>query len=194
MAADAFRFDTGSLVLDLVATVDSRSGEALERLPQPTDLARWLQGTGLLDRAAEVVEVGEAAHAACLALREAIHRTALYASRGEAPLAEDRVLINQFAALPMRVPSLDPSGGLRWSATDPVTAALGTIARDAATLIGGPHAQAIRACQDPRCATLFLDRSRGHRRRWCSMAGCGNRAKVAAHRQRARTRAGGAEP
>jgi predicted RNA-binding Zn ribbon-like protein len=31
---------------------------------------------------------------------------------------------------------------------------------------------------------LFADHTRGHARRWCSMALCGNRAKQAAHRQR----------
>jgi predicted RNA-binding Zn ribbon-like protein len=33
-------------------------------------------------------------------------------------------------------------------------------------------------------ALLFIDRTRGHARRWCSMAVCGNRAKQAAHRNR----------
>jgi predicted RNA-binding Zn ribbon-like protein len=183
VAPHGFRLDAGSLALDLVATVRWRFGEREEGLPQPADLARWLLRAGLVD---SPPEVGEAAHAACIALREAIHRTARSASQGKVPTPEDRVLINHLAALPLRVPGLDARGQLWWSVTDPVTAALGAMARDAVTLIGGPDAAAIRSCQEPRCATLFLDRSRGHRRRWCSMAECGNRAKVAAHRQRLR--------
>jgi predicted RNA-binding Zn ribbon-like protein len=123
-----------------------------------------------------------------VALREAVNRAAWSVSGGTVPAAADRALINQFATLPLRVPSLDTQGQLRWLAADPVTAALGTIARDAAILIGGPDAQAIRSCQEPRCGMLFLDRSRGGRRRWCSMSACGNQAKVAAHRERARAR------
>jgi predicted RNA-binding Zn ribbon-like protein len=42
----------------------------------------------------------------------------------------------------------------------------------------------VRACEGPRCTLLFADHTRGHARRWCSMALCGNRAKVAAHRKR----------
>lgn len=42
----------------------------------------------------------------------------------------------------------------------------------------------VKACEGPRCTLLFADHTRGHARRWCSMAICGNRAKVAAHRQR----------
>jgi predicted RNA-binding Zn ribbon-like protein len=42
----------------------------------------------------------------------------------------------------------------------------------------------VKACEGPRCTLLFADHTRGHARRWCSMALCGNRAKVAAHRKR----------
>jgi predicted RNA-binding Zn ribbon-like protein len=48
----------------------------------------------------------------------------------------------------------------------------------------------VKACEGPRCTLLFADHTRGHRRRWCSTAVCGNRAKVAAHRARARQAAG----
>jgi predicted RNA-binding Zn ribbon-like protein len=42
----------------------------------------------------------------------------------------------------------------------------------------------VKACEGPACTLLFADHTRGHVRRWCSMAICGNRAKQAAHRQR----------
>jgi predicted RNA-binding Zn ribbon-like protein len=42
----------------------------------------------------------------------------------------------------------------------------------------------VKACEGHRCTLLFVDRTRGHRRRWCSMAVCGNRAKQATHRER----------
>lgn len=42
----------------------------------------------------------------------------------------------------------------------------------------------VKACEGPTCTLLFADHTRGHGRRWCSMAVCGNRAKQAAHRQR----------
>lgn len=42
----------------------------------------------------------------------------------------------------------------------------------------------VRACEGPTCTLLFADHTRGHVRRWCSMAMCGNRAKQAAHRRR----------
>lgn len=42
----------------------------------------------------------------------------------------------------------------------------------------------VKACEGPACTLLFADHTRGHRRRWCSMAACGNRAKQATHRHR----------
>ena len=44
----------------------------------------------------------------------------------------------------------------------------------------------VRKCEAPECTLWFLDRTKGHRRRWCSQAVCGNRAKAAAHRERRR--------
>jgi predicted RNA-binding Zn ribbon-like protein len=42
----------------------------------------------------------------------------------------------------------------------------------------------VRACEGHACTLIFVDKTRGHARRWCSMAICGNRAKQAAHRSR----------
>ncbi|MCZ0972623.1 CGNR zinc finger domain-containing protein [Streptomyces albulus] len=47
----------------------------------------------------------------------------------------------------------------------------------------------LRQCAGEGCALVYLDTSRGRRRRWCSSEVCGNRARVARHRRRAgRTR------
>jgi predicted RNA-binding Zn ribbon-like protein len=43
----------------------------------------------------------------------------------------------------------------------------------------------VRRCEGSDCTLWFLDVSKRHDRRWCSMAVCGNRAKAAAHRARA---------
>jgi predicted RNA-binding Zn ribbon-like protein len=42
----------------------------------------------------------------------------------------------------------------------------------------------VKACEGHPCSLMFIDRTRGRARRWCSMAVCGNRAKQAAHRNR----------
>jgi predicted RNA-binding Zn ribbon-like protein len=51
------------------------------------------------------------------------------------------------------------------------------------SLIAGELAR-VRRCADPRCARVFHDATKNGRRRWCDMAGCGNRAKAARHREK----------
>jgi predicted RNA-binding Zn ribbon-like protein len=45
-----------------------------------------------------------------------------------------------------------------------------------------------RCANHDTCVLMFLDTSRSHTRRWCSMELCGNRSKVAAHDARSRGR------
>jgi len=61
---------------------------------------------------------------------------------------------------------------------------LAAIARSAAKLLEEGRAAPVRKCAHPTCALYFYDTSRTGRRRWCSMAVCGNRSKVAAHARR----------
>jgi predicted RNA-binding Zn ribbon-like protein len=58
------------------------------------------------------------------------------------------------------------------------------VARSLADLVCTEDFTYVKACEGPACTLLFIDRTRGHVRRWCSMAVCGNRAKQAAHRLR----------
>jgi predicted RNA-binding Zn ribbon-like protein len=56
---------------------------------------------------------------------------------------------------------------------------LAAIARSAAELLVEGYEAPVRRCANPSCRLFFYDDSRTHRRRWCSMATCGNRHKVA---------------
>jgi predicted RNA-binding Zn ribbon-like protein len=61
---------------------------------------------------------------------------------------------------------------------------LAAIARSGAELISNGSVSRVRRCSNANCQLLFCDDSRTHRRRWCSMAHCGNRSKVAAFAKR----------
>jgi predicted RNA-binding Zn ribbon-like protein len=64
---------------------------------------------------------------------------------------------------------------------------LAAIARSGAELIAASPNGNLKRCANPECQILFYDDSRTHRRRWCSMALCGNRNKVAAFARRNQT-------
>ncbi len=59
-------------------------------------------------------------------------------------------------------------------------------AADIADLVTREDPELVRECAGEPCTLWFLDRTRSHRRRFCSAAACGNRAKVAAFRERQR--------
>ena len=61
---------------------------------------------------------------------------------------------------------------------------LAAIARSAAELIVEGEAVPVKRCANPECRLFFYDDSRTRQRRWCSMAVCGNRHKVAAFLRR----------
>lgn len=67
-------------------------------------------------------------------------------------------------------------GGLDWL--------LAAIARSAAEILVEGAKARIRRCANPGCELFFCDNSRTGRRRWCSMAICGNRHKVASFARR----------
>jgi predicted RNA-binding Zn ribbon-like protein len=60
------------------------------------------------------------------------------------------------------------------------------VAADVAELITREDPQLLRECAGGHCTLWFLDRTKAHNRRFCSAAACGNRAKVAAFRERQR--------
>ncbi|HEY2023646.1 CGNR zinc finger domain-containing protein [Paraburkholderia sp.] len=76
----------------------------------------------------------------------------------------------------------------RWTSPESL---LLPIAEAMAKLVCDEDFTYVKACEGPRCTLMFADHTRGHARRWCSMAICGNRAKVAAHRKRLKEQANG---
>jgi predicted RNA-binding Zn ribbon-like protein len=83
------------------------------------------------------------------------------------------------AALHLRLVQNDER--CEWRFDDPgssFSSILWPIARAAADLLASDQLPFVRACSSPTCQWFFLDTSKNHHRRWCSMKLCGNRTKV----------------
>jgi predicted RNA-binding Zn ribbon-like protein len=63
---------------------------------------------------------------------------------------------------------------------------LAPVAEAVAELLSHGDFDLVRHCEGGQCVLWFYDRTKAHRRRWCSPQLCGNRAKVEAFRARAR--------
>ncbi len=91
-----------------------------------------------------------------------------------------------------------PSRKLQWDAAtrsfqvvmarrrDDAASLLEPVAQALVTLLTDTPLELVKPCEAHDCTLLFHDMTKSHRRRWCSMAACGNRMKVAAFRERQR--------
>lgn len=182
----AFSFAGSNLALDFVGTLNERRTDRVENLLVPADVGRWLHEAGVLDAEPDV---DDETLASAVALREALFAVVerLLDAPDEALPAAALAVVNEAAARPG--PTLTLRADRSVGRTGSWRAGLTAVARDGLTL-AEPGEGVLKWCAEPTCTHPFLDRSRGHRRRWCEMAGCGDRAKAAAYR--ARRRASGA--
>ena len=181
------RFDPGRVCLDLVATGPEVSG-ACEQLDSPARLAAWLVAARLVPPGTPLAAVDDTWVARFRQLRTGIDGLISAQLTGE---VADRVLerVNALAAgAPPGLRAVRGRSGalVRALSADPVCGALlAVVARDTVDLLTDPVARAgLRRCEGDACRRLYLDTSRGRRRRWCSSEVCGNRERVARHRAR----------
>ena len=90
---------------------------------------------------------------------------------------------SQIAQAPTQVGPFALQAVRRWRSPE---ALLLPVGEALAQLVATDDFTHVKACEGPACTLMFADHTRGHARRWCSMATCGNRAKQAAHRDRLR--------
>lgn len=177
---DGFRFRGGSCVIDLCATLRARLSPApLELLVTPADLGRWLVSSGMVEAPPDVTPDDLLA---AKVLREAIY--ALASRKGGGKMKEARQTLNEIAAGSPALPQFKGDGTAVLTGSG--SALLVTLAREAVQLFGSDMGGLVRKCESPVCGLYFVDTSRKGDRRWCSMSGCGNKAKVADFRRRQR--------
>ena len=187
------RFDltAGALCLDFINTLDDRfSDEPKELLASYIDLARFGEDTGILDpaqvdrlfeRSQRSPEAAQRALSSAIELREAMYAV-FWALVQKKPIPQTALTtLNEFvqaAAQSSRLVQVNGSFEWRFDAVpDNFETPLWPIARSAADLLASDQLLFVRACASKTCLWLFLDTSKNHRRRWCDMTKCGNRAK-----------------
>ncbi|MFH8569326.1 CGNR zinc finger domain-containing protein [Streptomyces sp. NPDC017993] len=165
------------LAFRFVATLGERREEPVERIATPGQLRTWLAVNGI---GGADMPVSEALLRDARALREAIHRAGTAVASGAVPDVADEDLLNRWTAR-HRARLVLTGGQAQWHLpdTDPARAALAIVALDAVETLGGHRDGVIKRCEQRTCGGLFVDTSRGQRRRWCSMATCGNKVKKA---------------
>lgn len=173
-------------VLDMLNTRANVDGVPFEFWQGDADVERWLVRLGWAEEGAVPVFEEGALLGAARGLREVIR---VLLEQRKAGHQGDPAALNAFLRKAVSHPQLawPAPGELRLERQRKVQTAeqfLAPIAEAAATLLVEGDFGLVRTCEHPECVLWFYDRTKGHKRRWCSMALCGNRHKVAEFRKR----------
>jgi predicted RNA-binding Zn ribbon-like protein len=195
-----FEYTGGHISLDFVDTVNGRVREKNEELL--TDYGRllqWSQESGTLPKrtveqlrrlAEEAPEKAESVLRNAIHLREGMYEIFLAVAQGHGISEQAMATLNR--AIHQAAGHAEIKGGSRgfskqWIEPEKyLDAMLWPVAQGAGELLTSEDAQYIRECGADDCGWVFLDKTKNHRRRWCEMKTCGNRAKAKRYYRRQR--------
>lgn len=177
--------------LDFLNTIGAPRGEMIEWLGNGQDLVDWLLESGLImpDQLAGLgpSAAQDAAAAEARSLREEFRA---FLTDGRSDIFDRLNTIFEREHSCWQLQPGEPPQLTRVQQFDRPDQLLLPIAAAIAQLIARDEGTRVRLCDGPTCTMWFRDISRNNRRRWCSMAVCGNRAKAAAHRAKAKGETG----
>ncbi|MEU3242375.1 MULTISPECIES: CGNR zinc finger domain-containing protein [unclassified Streptomyces] len=183
-ASYELRFDSGRICLDLLATTHPE-----ERLDAVDRLRVWISRSGLVPAGTPLAAADPSWLVGFRELRAQVARLVrgeLDGRPAEPALARVNALALADPPAPSAVRAEDGSLRRALHTAPDCPGLLAVIARDALELLTDQTARAsLRQCAGDNCPIVYLDTSRGRRRRWCSSEVCGNRERVARHRRRA---------
>jgi predicted RNA-binding Zn ribbon-like protein len=193
------RLSGGHPALDFVNTVDSRrtrwgpdflnSYDDLLVIAERTAVADSVALSRLRKKAAADPRRARTAVDEAVALREAAYKLFIAEDTGRTyPSAALKVVEKAAREGRSRERLLHTKSGFAWSLPfdqlEDVGHAFALTAIE--VLIARNGRREIRECKGDSCGWLFLDHSKGGRRRWCSDASCGTRSRIARFRTRPR--------
>src|SRR5512141_1779343 len=183
---------------DFLNTLDHDDGFVREHLANLDDALNWFVDRGVIhregaDRARAQVTAQPAAAERDLArvhaVRQAMREVAEAIAEHRVPSGAALDIVNRALRARQIIELVASSDGCSVDhrhVGDPVDDALARLAEPLVTELTAGHPERIRICASDTCEWVFYDTSRTGRRRWCDMATCGNRAKAARHRARAK--------
>lgn len=193
---EKFSLIGNNLFLDFVNTKKMRGGNPFETLETFADFVRWTLAVGLLEiePAEELIDKWKDETSTGNFLREAVKFRNILREMAE-NIANGKVVSN--SAIAAINEKLEKQSGhteiektelgfekrFRIDLNEP-SKLLQPIAESAADFLCYGDFNLLRKCENSACVLYFLDTTKNHRRRWCSMKACGNQAKAAAFYKR----------
>ena len=196
------KLESGWLCLDFANTAEWHlSDHPTERLTSYAELIAWARAIKLLpDRVAQQMlrAAGEQPTEAermldrAVTLREAIYHIFVAVAAGKSPPRDDQTTLNAELNRSLSKSSLvwnKSNFDWGWQGGDSdLDQVLWWVLRSTTNLLTSEDIQRVGVCADDRgCGWLFYDTSRNRTRQWCSMRGCGNRAKAKRHYEKVKS-------
>lgn len=174
------------LAMDLLNTEARSDGQAVDYWNSGDDVLHWLQRHGAVPPSwsGTVDRAGLLAHGRTL--RTLARQLITRRKQGE---AVDLGALNDYLHIHRSAPHLERDQDGNWALTriaqgDATASLLGPVAEAVARMLVEGDFALVKQCEHPDCILWFYDRTKAHKRRWCSMASCGNRHKAAQFRKR----------
>ena len=187
----------GNAALDFINTVSDWQGEPVDRLDGALGFGAWAGVAGLLDQEdcahlkRDVERDPKAAakfYAGASQLRAALWRVFSAIEMGAVVAENDLALLDDWKVRSSgHCRIVADSDGFRRRCRDEAPAmerAMRMIVEAAEDLLLDGRLDRLHSCDGADCKWMFLGLSKNGRRRWCSMATCGNDHKVAKFRKR----------
>ena len=177
------------LALDLLNTEMRIGNESVDLWRSGEDVHAWLERCGLVANASIAASEKQTLLMQARELRALARQLIEQWKDGQ---LGDVQPLNKFLDAYLSAPQVmsDDTGKLvlsRVAKADPVANLLGPVAEAVAQLLTEGELDLVRNCAHPECILWFYDRTKSHKRRWCSMASCGNRYKAAQFRKKVGT-------
>jgi predicted RNA-binding Zn ribbon-like protein len=179
-------FLAGDPALDFLNTEWPTASGKEDFFETDEDVFAWLRQAGLAPDGVKSVRPTGALLRAARALRAVIRNMVESRKAGKVPDLSD---LNAFLLAAQSHPQLAWTNSKTIAmktvrAADTAEQVLAPVALKAAELFSTADFRRVRRCDDSSCVHWFYDLTRPGRRRWCSMATCGNRLKVKTYRRR----------
>lgn len=174
------------IVLDMINTVAKVNGDIVDYWQSSKDVINWLDKVANINMPVDRKFTDEDLLHSAKELREII-RLLVQAKKAGGFLSTDLLnnfLLDSLSWLSLEVNKSGELGFKKNYKKDTPKQILGPLAEAAVELLVTIDFNLVKRCEHEDCILWFYDKTKAHKRRWCSMAVCGNRHKVANFRKK----------
>ena len=186
----------GHPLIDFVNTKMTPGGQPVDQLTSNDDVVAWMVDVGLIEEGNVLFAVAEDPNLLAEArtfrqkMREMLANIVAEQPISENTVGEINAKLVYWQGTPQLIKTDDTyTRPFRHKVTQPAQL-LALLAHTAAQFVTDVDFRYVKYCDNAACIRYFLDTSRNHSRRWCSMEGCGNRHKASAHYARKKKKSG----